>query len=152
MFLARLAMFSAASIVAITLAGCIPRDFYSSKSPDGKKTVTVRKVDMPPHFGLWVNVRDGWFSHTIYDARSDAWPRYAEALWESNTSVLVLACDSFGDHVAVGYDFDQKMVSERAARKRIGTYLVDRYRPNPEALQKWRGEPIDWYCGQKIGL
>jgi hypothetical protein len=129
--------------VGLMFDGCVPRDFYSSTSPDGTKTATIRDLYIPPDYTVWFKVKEGWFSHTIYTAPNDRMPKYAEAVWQNNTRVTMLECDAITEYLVIGYDFGEKKLVEESARSQLKTLIMDKYKPSPELLKTIYGDPIN---------
>jgi hypothetical protein len=137
-------------LLAGIASGCgLPRDFYSSHSPDGKNRITVRQHYLLPDYVVWFTVSQGWSSRTIYTVPSDSSPRYAEALWQTNSRVAVLYCDSLAGNEVIGYDFDQAERINFTASEQFKAFVRGQYGKALEDLQDRQRDVVDWYCERK---
>jgi hypothetical protein len=129
------------------LSACgLPKDFYSSKSPDGKRSISVRAHYIFPDYSVWFTVSEGWRTTKIHTAPGDRMPTYAEALWLTNSTVAILECDAVGPLEVVGYDFDSGKTVNSAARAEMKVYIVAKHNPTSEMLAAWQNDPLTWYC------
>lgn len=136
-----------AVLSASLLLGCgLPHDFYSARSPDGKRRIVVRAQYVPPDYVVWFTVSRGWLNHTVYTVSRDTIPLYAEAFWQTKTQVAVLYCDSLGSYEVVGYDFDSASRTNELARQKVQRLMLAQY--GSRHIWPGYGDTVDWYCEQ----
>lgn len=79
------------------------RTFYSSASPDARKSIELRSNYMFNDWTIWMYATNGKITRKIFKSGDVREPVYAEAFWQDNSRVVVLECNS---GLILEYNFD----------------------------------------------
>jgi hypothetical protein len=128
------------------LVSCTPvRTFYSSSSPDKRKSIELRANWIFNDWTIWMYASNGKTTQKVFTSGDVAEPIYAEAFWKDNSDVLILECNS---GLILEYNFDTGNLAP-ALPEALDSILDARHVEAAGDSHRYGSARIETYCKEK---
>jgi hypothetical protein len=142
-----------AAALTLSCAFAPSETFYESRSPDGRRTVTLREQRrMGPDSSVRILAMDHRLGteRVLYSPKGDRVPSVSEVAWfPDSQKVGVLVCDKIADDIVFGFDFANSVIlPPQTVVPAIRAELSRRYHVGSRELAGYGGDVLKWACDQ----